>query len=763
MENSNNKYDLLIVESPSKAKTIQKYLSGQNIKVIASVGHIKELPKKDLGIDLNTFEMDLQIIQGKEDVVKEIKKLAKEANTIYLGSDDDAEGCAISWHIREIIGGSKKNIKRVLFHEVTKEAIKEALKNPTDISQKLYEAQKTRRILDRLVGYKISPLLWDKLGSGLSAGRVQSSALRLIVDREREILNFIPDRFFQITAKLKKDEIVFESKYFGEKIDKKNELKNEEIAKQIFSEINDKDFIVEKVETKEKKQNPSAPFTTSRLQQESSNKLRFSSKKTMEIAQKLYDGSISLGEKGGQGLITYMRTDSVRINPEFQNKTKSFLLEKYGQEYIPSNFNVFKSKNATAQDAHEAIRPTNLENNPESIRQYLSEDEYELYKLIWNKYISSQMSSAILDTTTVMFNVNEHFFKSSGTVIKFDGFRKVYLDEDERKKDEEENDSLPKLNKDDKLTPIEKPKLLEKFTSPPPRYTEASLIKTLEELGIGRPSTYSAIISNISDRKYVEKKELKFYPSEIGLKLSDFLVQHFIRESDYNFTAKMEEQLDEIEGGKIIYTDVLKDFWHNLSKTLDIKQKELENLKKEHIPRSIDEKSKTGISCEKCDGEYILKKGKGSEFLGCSNYPTCKSTKNYKKDKKGTIKIEEKKITYHLNPCPNCGKKLILRDGKFGKFYSCEGYKDGCKKTLPVTTGIKCPDCNIGEFVKKKSPKMDSEFYGCSNFPNCKNIINFKPIDTQCPKCNYPVVGIKKRKDNKVEVHCTKCKKITEV
>lgn len=752
----NKKYKLLIVESPAKAKSIQGHLKDKNFKCIASKGHILELPKKDLGVDLESFEISLVPIADKKDLISEIKKLAKDAEEIYLGPDPDREGGGIAAHLRDIVKTSKKPVHRVLFHEITKSAIEKALASPTTIDEKQYNAQKTRRILDRLVGYKISPILWEKLGPGLSAGRVQSSALRLIVDREKEIESFIPDRYFQITAKLKKDNIIFESKYFGESPEKKTDLKEEDLAKKVYNEILNKDFTAIKVESKEKKQNPSAPFTTSRLQQEASNKLKFPSKKTMEVAQRLYDGSISLGEKGGQGLITYMRTDSVRINQDFQEKTKQFIINKYGENFAPKDFNSFKSKNANSQDAHEAIRPTNLDHDPESIMEYLNDDEYALYRLIWNKFIASQMEAAVLDTTAVVFDVSGHFFKSNGSVIKFEGFRKVYLDEDEKKKDEDDNGALPLIKKGESISTIEKPKLSEKFTLPPPRYTEASLIKTLEELGIGRPSTYSAIISNISDRKYVEKNENKFLPTSLGLKLSDFLVTHFIRESDYEFTAKMESQLDEIESGELDYIKVLKEFWNGLSQTIEKKKVEIESIKKETFSNRINDKNRTGISCE-CGGELIIKKGKTGEFLGCSGYPVCKNTKSFKKNKNGDIKIQEKKVDYYKDPCPDCGKKMRLIEGKFGKFYSCEGYREGCKKTAPFTTNVACPDCNVGFFAKKKSVHTNKEFYGCSNYPNCKNIIYSEPIKKDCPKCKYSVISLKKI-NGKDELFCSKCK-----
>jgi DNA topoisomerase-1 len=746
------KYDLLIVESPSKAKAIQKYLQGMNIKVIASVGHIMELPKKELGIDLNTFLTKEVIISGKENVVSDIKNLAKNADRIFLGSDFDNEGARISHDINELVKQFKKPTSRVVFLEVTKDAIKKALLNPGVLDKNQVNAQRTRRILDRLIGYKISPLLWSKLGSGLSAGRVQSVALRLIVEREDEILDFVPEKFFWITALLKKDEIVFEAKYFGESISKKTELKDEVLAKQIFGDIKSVDFIVESVEKKEKKLNPSPPFTTSKLQQEASSKLKFPAKQTMQIAQKLYDGSISLGDKGNQGLITYMRTDSVRTEPDAIVKVRDYIDKKFGNQYVPKDPNTFKVKNqASAQEAHEAIRPTNLD--------YLSVDEYKLYKLIWNKFIASQMPSGVDDQTIVMFNANKHYFRSVGTVLKFDGFRKIYQDEDDKKKDDDESGALPDLANNDSLTPIEEPKLVEKFTLPPPRFTEASLIKILEEKGIGRPSTYSTIISNITDRLYVEKKDSRFHPTATGSSLAKFLILHFGTQVDIGFTANMESILDEIGDGKKDYIQVLKEFWKALSEVLERKDKELVSIPQEKKEKRVDPNSITNIKCVKCNiGEYIIMKGKNGDFLSCNRYPECRSTQSFKITKKGEIKIEDKN-TYHEEACPKCKSKMMLREGQYGKFWSCTNYPT-CKQILPFTTNIICPDCKVGKFVVKKNKKDGKDFWGCSNYPNCKNIINLKPIQQACTKCQYSVMGEKKEKGKDTVVACPKCKNI---
>ena len=757
------KKSLLIVESPAKAKTIQKYLAGTNITVMASVGHIKELPRNSLGVDVEKgFKTEFVPIADKADVIKKIKKAAKEADYIYLGSDPDREGEAISFHVKELIKG-KKNVFRVLFNEITKDAIKKALANPAQLDEKKYEAQKTRRILDRLVGYKISPLLWRKIGEGLSAGRVQSVALRLIVEKEEEILAFNPEKFFTIVAKLLKNNIEFETRYFGDNPDKKSELKDELLAKSIYSEVcESKDFVVHSVVAKEKIQKTSPPFTTSRLQQESSNKLKFPSQKTMQIAQKLYEG-VALGVSGNQGLITYMRTDSVRTEPVALEALRQFIKEKYGDEYLsPEPVVHKKKKDLNTQDAHEAIRPTNLKNTPESIRKFLSEEEYKLYTLIWNKFVASQMNPAIIDQTIATFVVKDkHYFRSLGSVIRFAGFRIVYLDEEDKGKDEE--GALPKLEMKEFLNPIEPPKLSEKWTIPPPRYTEATLIKELEERGIGRPSTYSAIISNITNRKYVIKNDNKFQPTESGTNLCHVLIAHFPKEMEIQFTAKMEDDLDAIEEGTIEWLTVLDRFWKTFSETLTKADTEIKTTK-EDKPRPIDPKKATNIVCRKCGhGVYIRLKAKDGkrEFLGCSRYPECKATENFK-FVKNEVKIVEPEKKYRDAPCPTCGKKMIFKKFNQSAFWGCEGYPE-CKQTLPETaTGVRCPDCNKGEYCKFTAKKDGSVFYGCSNYQNgCKSATKLPPQHLSCPKCQHPVTGIEKAKDGNWIV-CPKCKQYSE-
>ena len=763
---ADKKYNLVIVESPAKAKTIEKYL-GTDFKVMASMGHIMDLPPKDLGVDLNSFDLTIVPIPGKEDKIKEIVQAAKLADKVFLASDPDREGEAISFHLQESI--KRKDAKRVLFNAITKPAILEAMKNPLDLNDQKYEAQKTRRILDRLVGYKISPILWDKLQRGLSAGRVQSVALRIIVEREAEIKNFVPEKWFQIVAKMHKSEMDFEAKYYGDGIDSKKELEDEVVVQKILEDIKDQDFIVKDVLRKEKKQNATPPFTTSRLQQEASHKLAFPSKKTMQVAQKLYEG-VDIKGKGRTGLITYMRTDSVRSEPIAIEEVRKLISEKYGPEYLPEAavVHVKKKGDAKVQDAHEAIRPTNLDLPPESVRDSLDYDEFRLYSLIWNKFVASQMNPAILDQTTISFMVNGHCFKSSGSVVRFPGFKAVFSDSADEKKDKkgeeeekEQTPALPNVDMDEALKPVEPPKLLEKWTQPPPRFNEGSLVKELEEKGIGRPSTYAAIIANIIDKTYVKKEESRFIPTDLGISLCGMLVKNFPVQMDIGFTAKMEKQLDAIEDGEQDWKELLKEFWTNLAKTIEEVKVALPSIPRE--PRKVES---TGIKCVKCEtGTYVIKKGKDGEFLGCSNYPECKSTQKFKKSKKGEIQIVEPKRDYADFPCPTCGKRMVLIKGSSGKFYGCEDYPT-CKTTRPVPLDVTCNVCNEGKFIEKTS-KNGNKFYSCSRYPDCKNAIWDKPLaNDPCPKCNAPFLVLKEKKDEKKKhkyKECPNCKETYEL
>jgi DNA topoisomerase-1 len=752
-------YDLVVVESPSKAKTIKKYL-GKGFQVVASNGHIKDLPKSKLGVDIkDDFALDLVPITGKKDKIERIQELAKRANHIYLAPDMDREGEAIAFHLAEEIG-RKKNIHRVVFNAVTKNAVKNAIEHPTELNQSMYDSQKTRRVLDRLVGYKISPILWDKVQRGISAGRVQSVALRVIVEREDEIKKFKPEKWFSIAGEIEKKGITFEARYYGDEPNKKTELEGnnaEKITSKILADIKGKQLTVTTVAKKERKQNPTAPFTTSKLQQEAANKLGFTAKKTMMIAQMLYEG-INLRDHGLQGLITYMRTDSVRTEPEALKSLRDFIKKKYGKDFLSDEEIVYKKKGTSkVQDAHEAIRPTSLEFTPEEVRGDLDPDQYKLYELIWNKFISSQMSQAVIDQTTVTMECNGHFFRSNGSIIKFPGFRTVYLEsaaEKAKKNDDEESEEvevksnlLPEIKEGETFSPKKAIDSEEHWTSPPPRYNEASLVKALEEDGIGRPSTYAAIISNIQDRGYVEKIENRFIPTELGSVVCKMLVESFPDVMDIEFTAKVEELLDKIEEGDVSWKKVLREFWKGFELTLEKAKDEMKNLKKQSIP--------TGVHCRKCaDGEYQIKWGKNGQFLACSNYPDCNSTEDFKKNLEGKITIVEKEFAN--DPCPTCGKRMAIKKGKYGKFLACEEYPT-CMTTLPFTLDVHCPECKKGKFAEKKS-RYGKIFYGCSNYPECSNAMWTKPFDFGCKKCGYAVMGEKYTKKNGKQLECPKCR-----
>lgn len=752
-------YDLVIVESPSKAKTIKKYL-GRGYQVVASNGHIKDLPKSKLGVDVkDDFALDLVPITGKKDKIERIQELAKSAGIIYLAPDMDREGEAIAFHLAEEIG-KKKTIHRVVFNAVTKTAVKHAIDNPTILNQPMYDSQKTRRVLDRLVGYKISPILWDKVQRGISAGRVQSVALRVIVDREDQIKAFTSEKWFSIQGELEKKNINFEVRYYGEEAGKKTELdgnEGEKLALKVVADIKGKSLKVVEVKKKERKQNPTAPFTTSKLQQEAANKLGFTAKRTMMVAQMLYEG-VQLRDHGLQGLITYMRTDSVRTEPEAMKSLRDYVSSKYGKNFLSTDEIVYKKKGTSkVQDAHEAIRPTNLEFTPDEVRGDLDADQQKLYELIWNKFISSQMSPAIIDQTTVTFESAGHFFKSNGSIIKFPGFRTIYLDsiaekQNRKNEDNEETDEpkaglLPDISEGETFQQKKRIESEEHWTSPPPRFNEASLVKALEEDGIGRPSTYAAIISNIQDRNYVEKIENRFIPTELGTVVCKMLVESFPDIMDIEFTAKVEEMLDKIEEGDISWKKVLREFWKGFELTLEKAKDEMKNLKKQSIP--------TGVHCRKCaDGEYQIKWGKNGQFLACSNYPECNSTEDFKRTLDGVIHIVEKEFA--KDPCPTCGKRMAIKKGKYGKFLACEEYPT-CATTLPFTIDVHCPECKVGKFAEKKS-RFGKLFYGCSSYPACSNAMWTKPFSFDCPGCGHPIMGEKFTKKNGKQLECPKCR-----
>src|SRR5271157_2287803 len=676
---------LVIVESPAKAKTIEKYL-GKGFEVRASIGHIMDLPKNDIGVELEkrTFEPKLVVSPGKEKVVEQLKKMAVKADEIFLAPDPDREGEAIAYHLAIQLGtnaAERKKIRRVTFNEITKKAVQEAFKHARDVDQNLVDAQQTRRVLDRLVGYQISPLLWDKVRRGLSAGRVQTVALRLIVEREREIKAFQKVEYWTIDANLSANKPpAFDARFVG-KGEEKIEVTNGEDAEKIRAALETADWLVRSVDRKERRRNAAPPFTTSKLQQDSSRKLRFSVKRTMMIAQRLYEG-VELGEEGLVGLITYMRTDSTRVAPEAIQEVREYVTKEFGPGYLPETPNVFKEKKE-AQAAHEAIRPTSAMRHPDQIKQYLKEDEFKVYKLIWQRFVASQINPAVFDQTTVDIDAkttagNDVFwFRVTGSVRKFDGFLRIYEEAKEGKdeEDEELKHKLPALEAGQRLT-LKQLKPEQHFTEPPPRYNEASLVKELEERGIGRPSTYAAILSTIQERQYVQKLGGKFVPTEIGLVVTDLLVENFRDIFDVQYTARLEEELDEIEEGKEKWTDTLAEFYKKFQKDLKYASKHMENIKRMEKP--TDEK------CERCGAPLVIKWGKHGSFYACSTYDkedpnSCTFTKENPINLPDLDSADVQETTQE-EYCENCGRVMVLKRGRFGQFMACTGYPD-CKTT----------------------------------------------------------------------------------
>jgi len=692
---------LIIVESPAKAKTIQKYL-GKDFLVKASMGHLIDLPEKEFGVDLEKdFKPKYTTIKGKEKILKEIKEAAKKSDEIYLATDPDREGEAISWHIAKALKRLKKDkIYRIRFHEITKKAIQEAVKNPDSIDENKVYAQQARRILDRIVGYSISPLLSRRFKRALSAGRVQSVALRLICDREEEIKKFVPKEYWTVEAKFKKEKEEFPARLWavnGKKLEK-FDVPNEKAAKELVEKAKAAQFSVTKVEKKERRRKPYPPFITSTLQQEASKRFGFPAKLTMQIAQELYEG-IDLGEER-VGLITYMRTDSTRVSDEALKEVRKFLKETFGKEALPSKPRSYETKKPkSAQDAHEAIRPTSVYRTPESVKPYLTPEQYKLYDLIWRRFVASQMKDAVFNTVSANLEGNGLTFRATGSTLKEEGFLKVYPIEVEEK-------LLPEL-KEGETVDLKEVKGVQHFTEPPPRYTEGTLVKTLEELGVGRPSTYATIISNIVQRGYVEKEKQKLKPTELGEFINSLLKKLFPKIVDAKFTASVEEELDKIEEGAKEWKELLKEFYFGeFKELLDKAAQELKQIKGEEI----------GRECPQCGAPLVKVHGRYGAFIACSNYPQCK----YKE----SLKEESQKIG---RSCPECGGELVIKRGKYGRFVACSNYPQ-CKHTEPLTFG-KCPKCKEGEVVERRS-KKGKVFYGCSRYPDC-DFVSSKPPKTE--------------------------------
>ncbi|HEX3746847.1 MAG TPA: type I DNA topoisomerase [Bryobacteraceae bacterium] len=766
---------LVIVESPVKAKTINKYL-GKQFVVKASLGHIKDLPKRDLAVDIeNGFEPHYETIEGKKKLIAELKAAARKVEEIYLAADPDREGEAICYHLQEELGDRKNGPKiyRVMFNEITKKAVDKAFEKPGQVNVALVEAQQARRVLDRLVGYKISPLLWDKVRRGLSAGRVQTVALRLVVEREREIRAFQKKEYWTIDADLSAKKPPLLSARLLRANEETPEVGSQAAADDIVAQLEAADYVVKSVGTREKKRNPVAPFITSTLQQESSRKLRFSVKRTMMLAQRLYEG-IEIGKEGAVGLITYMRTDSTRISDDAIVEVRQYITEKYGREFLPDAANIYKSKK-DAQDAHEAIRPTSLAFSPDVVEKFLAEDEMKLYRLIWNRFVASQMVPALFDQTTIDVSATgkngvAYLFRATGSVKKFDGYLKVYeegkdqIDED----DEEMKHRLPAVVEGEQLK-FKAIRPEQHFTEPPARYNEATLVKRLESDGVGRPSTYASILSTIQEREYVKKDGGRFQPTELGEVVTDLLLQSFDDIFDVSYTARMEEELDDIEDGKLDWRKAMADFYERFEHDLKHAEEHMTDIKRMEEP--------TGLLCEKCgkplvmkwgkhgkfiactgypectftrepdnpaievseqgEEEYcencgrpmVLKKGRFGTFFACSGYPDCKTTKQIGgTQKKADVALEEK--------CPSCGNHLVLKSGRFGEFTACSNYPT-CKYVKQKTIGVKCPECSEGEVIERRS-KKGKTFYGCNRYPDCKFVAWGKPVAEKCPECGNP-------------------------
>ena len=765
---------LVIVESPAKAKTIGKYL-GKGFVVKASLGHIKDLPKSDLAVNVDLgFEPTYVVIEGKKKLIGELKAAAKGVDNIYLAADPDREGEAICYHLQEELQGKGENapkIFRVMFNEITKNAVNKAFEKPLQVNTSLVDAQQARRVLDRLVGYKISPLLWDKVRRGLSAGRVQTVALRLIVDREREVQAFIKEEYWTIDLALNAKKAPVLKARLAKVGGENPGIGDEARATAIVKDLDDAKYTVQSVGTKEKKRNPVPPFITSTLQQEAARKLRFSVKRTMVLAQRLYEG-MEMDDEGATGLITYMRTDSVRVSDDALAEVRSFVGEKYGETYLPEKPNVYKGKK-DAQDAHEAIRPTSAFRTPESVAPFLQEDELKLYRLIWMRFVASQMTSALFDQTTIDVtspgkSKAGYMFRATGSVEKFDGFLKVY-EEGKDTKEEEEDDATRKLpavtqGEELKFKSIEPE---QHFTEPPPRFTEATLVKELEAKGVGRPSTYASILSTIQEREYVKKEGGKFAPTELGTVVTDLLLESFGDIFDVLYTARLEGELDDIEDGKIDWRAAMAEFYEKFSADLERAAVQMTDIKRMEKP--------TDFICDKCGKAMVIKWGRHGSFIACTGYPECTSTRELP-----TTASEDLGEQGEDEYCPNCGRPMVLKKGRFGQFMACTGYPDckttrqlgqtekqpdvkldelcpqcsknlvtksgrfgeftacsdypTCKYVKQKTVGVKCPDCHEGDIIERRS-KRGKTFYGCNKYPKCEFVAWGKPIDRKCPDC----------------------------
>jgi DNA topoisomerase I len=722
---------LIVVESPAKVKTIQKFV-GEDYIVKASLGHIKDLPEGELGVDLaKDFQPEYVSIPGKAKVVRELKKASKGVKSIFLGPDPDREGEAIAWHIAEEIGDEDKTVYRVLFNEITRKAVLDALRHPGKLQQSKYEAQQARRILDRLVGYQVSPILWEKVRRGLSAGRVQSVAVRIICERDREIEDFVSEEYWSLTATLKGKEspVSFDaklSKWKGKKV----KMASEQEALAIKQTLEGASYTVSKITRQEKQRHPFPPFITSRLQQEAYRKLSFYAQRTMRVAQRLYEG-MELGDMGTVGLITYMRTDSPRVANEAVRQVRDWIKDRFGESYLPPKPNVYKSRKG-AQDAHEAIRPTSMELTPEKVKPYLDNEQWVLYKLIWDRFVASQMAPAVFQQTTIEIKADEAIFSSVGTVPVFQGFIALYMEGEDDPENGEQEKTLPVLSEGERLALLG---LTQKqhFTQPPYRFSEATLIRELEERGIGRPSTYASILSTIKEKQYVKLEKGKFFPTELGCLVNDLLVVSFPDIFDVEFTAQMEENLDKIEEGDKGWVETLREFYRPFEKDLNMAKVSMRDVKKELIP--------TDILCERCGSAMVKRWGKRGYFLACSTYPKCRYTRE--------VEESEENQVVNGSPCEKCGGSMVVKTGKFGRFLACSNYPT-CKFTKPIETGVRCLQEGCDGMIVERRTRKGKVFYSCSNYPRCTFALWDKPIPEKCPQCDHPYLIEKQGKGGAV-------------
>lgn len=724
--------NLVIVESPAKSKTIKKYL-GKDFEVMASYGHVRDLVPKEGAVDPdNGFKMKYQAIEKNEKHVDTIRKAIKKAGALYLATDPDREGEAISWHLKELLADEglldDKEVHRVVFHEITKRAVNEAVENPRSLSNDLINAQQARRALDYLVGFNLSPLLWKKIRRGLSAGRVQSPALRMIVEREQDIRKFEPKEYWTIEADLNKSRKNFTGKLTelsGEKVKQFTITNEKDATKARKSLLKDADgeLTVQAISKKQRRRNPAAPFTTSTLQQEAVRKLGFSASRTMRVAQQLYEG-VDIGE-GAVGLITYMRTDSVTLAQEALDEIRDLIAERYGKDNVPEEIRTFKTKSKNAQEAHEAVRPTSVRNTPEEIKQHLSADQYKLYNLIWKRTMACQMVHATLDTVAVDLSASEgNMFRANGSTIKHAGFMAVYQEGQDDQKDDDDEKLLPPMKEGEKIK-LKEIRADQHFTEPPPRYTEASLVKSLEEYGIGRPSTYASIISTLQAREYVEMDAKRFMPTDVGEVVNKFLTNYFTKYVDYDFTAGLEDTLDAISRGEKDWVPIMDDFWSPFKKLVD--KTETDVSRKDVTSEEIDQK------CPKCDSPLEIKLGRRGKFIGCTAYPECDYTSNLDGESSEPEVLDRK--------CPKCESDLVIKMGRYGKFIGCGGYPN-CKYIEPLEkprdTEVQCPECKQGTIVERRS-RRGKVFFSCSRYPDCKYAIWNEPVAEPCPDCNWPI------------------------